>query len=53
MRRLEVKAMAGRKEESARVHSMPTGVTFVRHSTRSLAKTHVQAKQGLVTADGR
>lgn len=44
MRKLEVKEIVGRKEESARVHSMPTGVTFVRHSTHSLAKTHMQAK---------
>lgn len=43
MRKLGVKATVGRKEESARVHRMPTVVTFVRHSTRSLAKTHVQA----------
>lgn len=45
MKRLTVKVIVERKEESVRAHSMPTGVTFVRHSARSsarsLAKTHV------------
>lgn len=41
MKRLAVKVIVERKEESVRAHSMPTGVTFVRHSARSLAKTHV------------
>lgn len=39
--RLAVKVIVERKEESVHAHSMPTGVTFVRHSARSLAKTHV------------
>lgn len=50
MKRLAVKVIVERKEESVRAHSMPTGVTFVRHSARSLAKTHV-CRQGLVMAE--